>query len=208
MLSAGDPTAKSRRIRCLSISAAGSAYARDVDVEAPVLIDVADGCAGRPCCAVTREAHVLGDVRERAISVVAPETIVAEVGNEDVDVPIAIEIGSGRTKGPVDVPDARVGGHVGERAIAVVAPQRVGEVVFAFLLLPKDRAKALVLRRRIQLAHEVVVAEDVAVGDEHIHPAVLIEVEPRGPGSDGLDQELLLAQPTAVVHHGRCPSMR
>ena len=63
--------------------------------------------------------------------VVAVETIVAEVGDEEVGIVVVVVVAPGHRLGEADVLDARLRGHVGEGAVAVVAEELRGVEVLA-----------------------------------------------------------------------------
>jgi DNA-binding response OmpR family regulator len=68
--------------------------AGDEQIEPAVAVVIAKARARRPA-AVAGDAHLLGDVGERAIAVVAIQPVLAEVRDEEIDAAVVVEIARG-----------------------------------------------------------------------------------------------------------------
>ena len=101
-------------------------HVHDEEVEPAVVVEVeglgADGAPGGAA------EHLLGDVGEGAVAVVAVELAAAEhVGDEQVELAVVVVVEDGHVAAPAQPLQAGLLGHVGEGAVAVVV---VEDVVF------------------------------------------------------------------------------
>ena len=108
--------------------AAGGLLRIDVDVtgheqvEPAIRVVVAEARAGRP--ASGPDAHALGDVGERAVVVVAIETVGSVVRDVQIRPAVVVDVAGRHAEAPPSVGHAGAIGDVGEPEIAIVEEER------------------------------------------------------------------------------------
>ena len=93
----------------------------DEQVEPAVAVVVGERRTGRP--SRIADARLRGDVRERAVAVVAIQPVRAEAGDVQIVPAVVVEVGGDGAHAPPGVADARLVGDVDERAVAAIPPQ-------------------------------------------------------------------------------------
>src|SRR5450755_2178392 len=102
---------------------------RDEQIEMAVAIIVQECAPGTPTRrTIFPKAGLLGHVGKRAISIVAVEAVLSEVGAEDIVETIVVIVSDANGVRPANGPQARFIGHVRERAVAVVLIEPVGSL--------------------------------------------------------------------------------
>src|SRR5436190_17380846 len=122
-----------------------------------------------PPRALIEQAGLGGHVTERAITVIVEQHVVAEVGEEQVFVPVIVVIADADALSPTAVRQACLHRDIGERAVAVVLEQMTVRLL--------ARRKAF---------------EPRAIYDENIEPAVVVVVVEGNPAAGGFQQVFVL----------------
>ena len=86
----------------------------------PVAIVINECAAGVPAFAVPANSSFLGDVSERAITIVVIKNILAEVAHEKVFETVVIVIADADALSPTGVADTSFLSYVGKRAVPIV----------------------------------------------------------------------------------------
>ena len=123
----------------------------DEEVEPAVVVEVPEPAGERPVVARPGDAHLAGDVAERAVPLVVVQPAGrVEVRDEEVEPAVAVVVAPGRPLGHALVDDAGRGGDVLERAVAlvVVEPAAVGGVGRFAVVLAADEEVERGRRRR------------------------------------------------------------
>ena len=112
-----------------------------------------------------------GDFLERSVVLVVEQEVLGlVVGDVDIGVAVAVEIGGGDAHGAaLELGDAGLLADIGERAVAVVVKQHVG------LRLVIERAGIIVR----SVIGAVIGIELHVAADEEIHAAIAVVIEPR-----------------------------
>ena len=143
--------------------------ARHEQVQMAVPVVVEKAAAGPPAVQRSRDPGLLGDVRERAVAVVAVEDVPPPVADEEVVEAVVVVVAHAAGLAPAGTGQAGLLGDVGERAVAVVVEQ-----VARGLAVPDARVEA----RRVD--------------QEDVEPAVVVVVEESRAAAHLLQQELLV----------------
>ena len=173
----------------------------DVEIEIAVAVVVEEAGTDRPALSAA-DARPGGDILEGAIAAVAPQLVGAEVGEEDVDMAVAVDV-TGRdahaVAGGVQAARCR---DVGETQLALavrqlVAVETVGPEVVAALRRSSDRrtlnqveievAVVVVVEERATRAHHLVKVELAG----HAVPMHEVEAD-RGVGLDEQGRPVVL----------------
>ena len=92
------------------------------EIETPVSIVIAEGCAVRP---VTQtNSRFFAYVSECAVVIVVVQTVIAVIGNKDIRPAIVVKVADGHAEAPSVVRDTRFGCHIGKGPVVVVVEER------------------------------------------------------------------------------------
>src|SRR5882672_6354782 len=85
-----------------------------------VAVVVEEGTSCAPAIGGFRQASRTGYIRERSITVIAVEDILAPVGDEQIVKAVIVVVAHANTTGPAGLHQSRTLGYIGESSIAVV----------------------------------------------------------------------------------------
>ena len=146
----------------------------DEQIEVAVAIDVEQRTAGAPAIAGGSEAGLRRDVLEASLAEVPVQHVAAEVGDEQIDAPVAVRIAGAHARRPADAVEPRGRRRVDEPSAHVAIqpdPRRLPG-------RPRPVAPPGGLELRAVQRHEV-------------DPPVLVEIDHRHAAAIGLDDEAL-----------------
>ena len=146
---------------------------RDEQIRPSIAVIVTEGSAGRPTV-VAAQSSLLGDIRKRAVAIVAVENDSAEAGHQQIRTAIIVVVADSCAHCPAGIANAGLVRDVRERAIVIVVVERT------LRLLPGQRhlhacgvrevdiriAVLVVIDQRYAAAHRL---DDVArIGRRHV----------------------------------------
>jgi len=94
--------------------------------EVAIPIVVQKTASRSPSRLIVRQPGGFGDVGKRSISIVAIQTVLPEVGTEDILKPIVVLVPDADTGGPADGTQAGLLGHIRKTTVAIVLVKAVG----------------------------------------------------------------------------------
>ena len=149
----------------------------DVEIGEPVAIDVREAGAHRPAL-IGRDVGSVADVAEAAIAEILEQLVGAEVGDEDVEVAIVVDVARGDSHAVAVGAYASAAGHVHESQ-----PTALGGVAVE------------TIARQCRVAF----GERPTLHQPNVHAAIAVEVEDRRAGADDLDEPALAGHAVVVV---------
>ena len=156
----------------------GSVFERETNVvgheeiEMAVAVVVEKSTTRTPAGLFVQQSGGLGHVGEGAVSVVAVQTVLSEVGAKNIFEAIVVVIANADSGSPAHGFESGLFGDVGKRSIAVIFVETVG-------------------------GFGRVATQSSSREDEHVHPAVVVVVEKSAAAAGGFE-DVFLGVDTAV----------
>jgi len=138
----------------------------DEQVKMAIAIVIDKSATGAPARLVVEQAGVFGDIGEGAVTIVAEQDVLAEIGAENVVEAVIIIIADADPVGPADRVETSFFGDVGESAVAIVFVKAIGGLG----------------RRAVNAG---------ATKQEEIHPAIIVVVDEGTTTAIGFDDVLV-----------------